>query len=141
MCRAQGSAHSRAKHSMGNRALDRPRVARQDLGMSNAPVTIEFLANPFCLAGRDLEHLSNLCGRCKADLRLIDLWDLDDEDVAALPKHLATFIRERRTGRRPGSIYGDAFIAGRRFHLSGWSEQQVAEMEQWIRQCSEGAGR
>ncbi len=106
----------------------------------NSPKTmIEFLANPFCLCGRDLEQLSNLCGRFGADLRVINLWDLDDEDVDALPEHLATFVRERRSGRRPGSVYGDAFIAGRRFHLDGWSEQHVSRLEEWLGQCSQEA--
>lgn len=98
-------------------------------------------STPFCLCGRDLEQLSSLCGRCGADLRVINLWDLDDEEVDTLPGHLATFIRERRSGRRPGSVYGDAFIAGRRFHLDGWSEQHVSRMEQWLRQCGREAAQ
>ena len=84
-------------------------------------VQVELLVNPFCMAERDCGTVGQLCRDLGCDLRVLNMWDIDD-DMATIPEHVASLIREYRTGQRPGNLYSNVFVNGRRVLLDRWPD-------------------
>ena len=82
-------------------------------------VLVELLANPFCLADRDHGTVGDLCQKLGVDYQLLNLWDIDD-DMEGTPTHISSLIREYRTGQRPGNLYSNVFVNGKRVLLDRW---------------------
>lgn len=83
---------------------------------------VELLVNPFCMAHRDVDSIGAICGEHGVDLRIYNLWEIDDGRLGDVPAHIATLIREWRSGRRPGSVYCSVFVDGRRIALNSWKD-------------------
>jgi len=83
---------------------------------------VELLVNPFCMAHRDVVSITKVCNSRGVELRIYNLWEIDDQDLDDLPEHIATPIREWRGGQRPGSVYSSVFVKGKRIPLNAWSE-------------------
>ncbi len=84
-------------------------------------VKVELLVNPFCMADRDSETVKKVCDESGVPCEVLNIWDIDDQ-MEGIPAHVATLIREYRSGERPGSVYCSAFVNGERLHLNKWSE-------------------
>jgi len=82
-------------------------------------VLVELLANPFCLADRDHGTVGDLCQKLGVDYQLLNLWDIDD-DMEGTPTHISSLIREYRKGQRPGNLYSNVFVNGKRVLLDRW---------------------
>ncbi|HIJ72684.1 MAG TPA: hypothetical protein HPP83_01150 [Candidatus Hydrogenedentes bacterium] len=82
-------------------------------------ITVELLASPFCMADRDNETVGGICEELGVNYRLLNMWDIDD-DMADIPSHIASLIKEYRSGQRPGNIYSNAFVNGQRVLLDRW---------------------
>ena len=82
-------------------------------------VRVELLASPFCMADRDNETVGNLCRQLGAKYRLLNMWEIDD-DLSDVPEHVASLVKEYRTGQRPGNLYSNAFVNGQRVLLDKW---------------------
>jgi hypothetical protein len=79
---------------------------------------VELLVNPFCMEEADACEVGKICEELNITLTVYNVWDIDDDELREIPGHVASLIRELRTGQRPGSIYGNLFINGERFHLN-----------------------
>jgi hypothetical protein len=79
---------------------------------------IELLVNPFCMEEADTGEVGKICEELDIPLAVYNAWDIDDDELREIPGHVASFLRELRSGQRPGSIYGNLFINGERFHLN-----------------------
>ncbi|MCE5218188.1 hypothetical protein LLH03_14285 [bacterium] len=82
-------------------------------------VQVELLVNPFCMADRDSGTIGDVCREFGVSCRVLNIWDIDD-DMAGLPGHLASLIREYRSGLRPGNLYSNVFVNGQRVLLDRW---------------------
>ena len=82
-------------------------------------VQVELLASPFCMAERDSGTVGQICRELGVSCRVLNMWDIDD-DMAGLPEHIASLIREYRTGQRPGNLYSNVFVNGQRVLLDRW---------------------
>jgi len=82
-------------------------------------VQVELLVNPFCMAERDSGTVGEICRQLGVGVRVLNLWDIDD-DMAGIPGHIASLIHEYRTGQRPGNLYSNAFVNGERVLLDRW---------------------
>ena len=91
--------------------------------------TVELLVNPFCMAHRDVDSIRRVCDGQGVPLITYNLWEIDDGQLGGLPPHLALLIREWRSGQRPGSVYSNVFVNGKRIPLNAWKEhlKTVAE--------------
>lgn len=83
-------------------------------------VKVELLVNPFCMADRDSETVKKVCDDSGVQCRVLNIWEIDDQ-MNDIPAHVATLIREYRTGQRPGSVYSSVFVNGERLFLNKWS--------------------
>jgi hypothetical protein len=77
------------------------------------PVLVELLANPFCIADSVYGEVGSICRELDVAFRVYNLWEIDDA-LRGLPSHIASLARDYRTGRRPGTIYSNVFVDGRR---------------------------
>lgn len=82
-------------------------------------VCVELLASPFCMADRDNETVGRICQETGADYRLLNMWDID-EDMEGIPDHVASLVRQYRSGERPGNFHSNAFVNGERVLLDRW---------------------
>jgi len=82
-------------------------------------VHVELLARPFCMADRDNQTVGDIGQQLGADCRLLNMWDIDD-DMEGIPEHVASLVKEYRTGERPGNLYSNAFVNGQRVLLDRW---------------------
>ena len=82
-------------------------------------VHVELLASPFCMADRDNETVGSLCRQMGAEYHLLNMWNIGD-DLSDIPEHVASLVKEYRTGQRPGNLYSNAFVNGQRVLLDRW---------------------
>ena len=82
-------------------------------------VRVELLASPFCMADRDNETVGRICRETGAHYRLLNMWDIDDY-MDGIPHHVASLVRQYRSGERPGNFYSNAFVNGQRVLLDRW---------------------
>lgn len=82
-------------------------------------VCVELLASPFCMADRDNETVGSICKELNVSYRLLNMWDIDD-DMDGIPDHVASLVRQYRSGERPGNFYSNAFVNGQRVLLDRW---------------------
>ena len=73
------------------------------------------------MADRDSETVKKVCDESEVSCEVFNIWDIDDQ-MDGIPSHVATLIREYRSGERPGSVYCSVFVNGDRLHLNKWSE-------------------
>lgn len=90
--------------------------------MNAQPITVELLVNPFCMAHRDVDSIRRVCDGRGVPVTIYNLWEIDDAQLDSLPPHLASLIREWRSGQRPGSVYATVFVNGKRIPLNAWKE-------------------
>ena len=102
--------------------------------MKIQPLVVELLVNPFCMAHRDVASIRRVCGEHGVQMTVHNLWEIDDEQLDNLPAHIASLIREWRSGQRPGSVYSSVFVNGKRIPLNCWSEH-LNTMAREIRAC------
>ena len=88
---------------------------------SHMPI-VELLVNPFCMAHRDVDSVRTICDEHGVELRIYNLWEIADEQLGDIPEHMASLIREWRSGQRPGSVYSNVFVDGKRIPLNAWKE-------------------
>ncbi len=95
---------------------------------SESPI-VELVVNPFCMAHRDVDSIRRVCDELGVQLNVYDLWEIDDDQLADMPSHIASLIRELRSDQRPGSVYSNVFVDGKRIPLNAWREhlKTVAE--------------
>ena len=91
--------------------------------MKTPPTVVELLVNPFCMADRDVASIQNVCDARGVKLHIYNTWEIDDEQLDAIPSHIGSLIREWRSGQRPGSVYSSVFVDGERIRLNAWREQ------------------
>jgi hypothetical protein len=96
---------------------------------------VELLVNPFCMEEADACEVGKICEELNVPLAVYNPWDIDDDKLREIPGHVASFLRELRSGQRPGSVYGNLFINGERFplnlgesRLSGLWREKAREM-------------
>jgi hypothetical protein len=85
----------------------------------NMSVCVELLASSFCMADRDSKTVGRICRETGAHYRLLNMWDIDD-CMDGVPHHVASLVRQYRSGQRPGNFYGNAFVNGERVLLDRW---------------------
>jgi len=107
--------------------------------MKTQPPIVELLVNPFCMAHRDVDSIRRVCNERGVALTLYNLWEIDDAELDPLPPHLALLIREWRSGQRPGSVYANIFVNGRRIPLNAWHEHLKTVSEAIAAAQREGA--
>ena len=90
--------------------------------MGNRPPAVELLVNPFCMAHRDVDSIRRVCEEHGVQITVYNLWEIDDEQLDNVPGHMASLIRQWRSGQRPGSVYSSVFVNGKRIPLNSWSE-------------------
>ncbi|MBN1351460.1 hypothetical protein JXJ21_18735 [candidate division KSB1 bacterium] len=83
-------------------------------------VTVELLVNPFCMADRDSETVTQVCAEAGVTCRILNIWEIYDP-MDDIPPYVSTLVREYRTGERPGSVYSSVFVNGERLLLNKWS--------------------
>ncbi len=88
--------------------------------MKTQRTVVELLVNPFCMAHRDVDSIRRICDAHGVPMDLYNLWEIDDEELNSLPSNIALLIREWRSGQRPGSVYSNVFVNGRRIPLNAW---------------------
>jgi hypothetical protein len=98
------------------------------------PPVVELLVNPFCMAHRDVDSIRRVCEGHGVRMTVYNLWEIDDEELDNVPEHMASLIREWRSGQRPGSVYSSVFVNGKRIPLNCWSEHLNTVAEE-IRAC------
>ena len=81
---------------------------------------VELLVNPFCMAHRDVDSVGKICESRDVVLKIYNLWEIDDDQLDEIPAHIASLIKEWRSGERPGSVYSSVFVNGRRIPLNAW---------------------
>jgi hypothetical protein len=84
-------------------------------------VNVELVVSPFCMAARDNKTVGKVCRKLGVDYRLINIWDVDD-DLKGVPDHVALLIGEYRSGKRPGNLYSNVFVNGKRVLLDRWPD-------------------
>lgn len=85
--------------------------------------TIDVLHTPWCfIEVPDEEYIRTLADKYDVVVREFNLWDVDDEELPGLPKHVAAAIRKARDPNIPesdwhagGSLF---FLDGERLDLS-----------------------
>ena len=97
--------------------------------MRTQPPIVELLVNPFCMADRDVDSIRRVCEEHGVQMNVYNLWETHDEQLSDIPEHIASLIRQWRSGQRPGSVYSSVFVDGKRIPLNAWPEhlQTVAE--------------
>lgn len=65
---------------------------------SQLPI-VELLVNPFCMAHRDVDSVRKVCAKHGVEIRIYNLWEIDDEDLNDLPVHIGSLIQEWRLGQ------------------------------------------
>ncbi len=83
---------------------------------------VELLVNPFCMAHRDVDTIRRVCDARGVSMTIYNLWEIDDAQVGSLPQHIGLLVREWRSGQRPGSVYANVFVNGKRIPLNAWKE-------------------
>lgn len=78
---------------------------------------IDLLLNPFCMADRDAQAVTELCNELNLDLEILNPWEIGEDQLAKLPDYLQVHISEVRSGVKPGSVYSQLFVNGKRIHL------------------------
>ncbi|MGB3478145.1 MAG: hypothetical protein WBB67_03180 [bacterium] len=81
---------------------------------------VELLVNPFCMASRDVATIQTICAEHNIELKIYNLWEISDADIGNLPSYIATLIQEWRSGQRPGGVYSNVFVNGKRIPLNNW---------------------
>lgn len=100
---------------------------------------VEILVNPFCMAHRDVDSIRRVCDTHGVEMKVYNLWEIDDDQLRNLPVHIASLIQEWRSGQRPGSVYSSVFVDGKRIPLNAWKEQLRTVAEAIARSQQEGA--
>jgi hypothetical protein len=93
--------------------------------MGKHPVSVELLVNPFCMEENDTREAGKICEGLNVPLAVYNPWDIDDGELDKIPEHIASLIRELRSGQRPGSVYSNLFVNSERLPLNfgEWPEK------------------
>jgi hypothetical protein len=106
--------------------------------MITEPTIVELLVNPFCMAHRDVDSISNICNQQGVELTIYNLWEIDDDQLDEIPGYIASLIREWRSGTRPGSVYSSVFVNGKRIPLNAWKEHLKTVSDAIVKSQQEG---
>jgi hypothetical protein len=96
--------------------------------MKRETVKVELLLNPFCFEEVHFLEVSKICEELAVPLRVYNPWDIDDAQLNELPRHIAVFLRELRSGQRPGTVYSNLFINSKRLNLGEVWIEKAKEM-------------
>lgn len=77
-------------------------------------ILVELLINPCCVCERDFESVTATCRELSVPCTVYNPWDIDDEDLPSLPRHVSDLIA--------GTSYSDVFVNGERIPLTRWPE-------------------
>lgn len=93
--------------------------------MERQSVKVELLLNPFCFEEVHFLEASKICAELDVPLDVYNPWNIDDDELDELPKHIAALLSQLRSGQRPGSVYSNLFVNSERIHLNfeGWPEK------------------
>ena len=94
-----------------------------DKGGNNRMRTIDVVHAPWCfIEAPEEDYKRKLADQYGVEVREFNLWEIDDEDLATMPEHVARAIRKAREDAVPeedwhsgGSIF---FLDGEPLHLS-----------------------
>lgn len=107
--------------------------------MRAQPSVVEILVNPFCMAHRDVDSIRRVCDTHGVQIKVYNLWEIEDEHISVLPDYIASLIQEWRSGQRPCSVYSNVFVDGKRIPLNAWKEHLRTVAEAIARSQQEGS--